>query len=531
MPSECTIRHFYFFFPLTSLFLSLECVTVVFSFVLIVGILFFVLFCPCVCVFVCVSVCAYVRVCVVCVFVFVYQVLSMQRIEEGRLVLENHPFSLRQMIQSTLRSFAAPLHEKHLQVQVILPSLDEFILQHIQKQQVTLEQNHETYIDIEIEKNESTETNGNTTSTNYATDNTNLGLNPASNVNTPIPPIGWTPSVPVTTLNRSTGGPGSASGSSPLNSSVGGGSNFGIASSNVNHPSITSQYHQNETSGPISIPIPLTVPTSTNVVQSSSSPSPPSSRSSSLPRWCVQGDLYRLRQVLANFLSNAIKLSPVNGKIIVALSIANLRLHHKFYQQFNTHIQSNRTTQNPTTQNTSVNLNPQPNNNGNSIRQTTATTTTPITTATTTTAAQVVPVPVSVPLVSYNTTTVDSRNGGTGVSSFTSPADVHRSDASDLPANSAGSTAAAATAFASGSQFGFDSGGPGSSSSVPSFAPSASVNSCLPVLGEAEFRLSVRDFGPGIAEADQANLFQGNPILHPLHLLFLFLSHAASRLY
>ena len=50
-------------------------------------------------------------------------VLSMQRIEEGKLELENEPFDLEKMLRLTLRSFAAPLADKELRVkfEVLLP--------------------------------------------------------------------------------------------------------------------------------------------------------------------------------------------------------------------------------------------------------------------------------------------------------------------------------------------------------------------------------------------------------------------------
>jgi len=43
-------------------------------------------------------------------------VLSMQKIEEGGLKLEKEEFDFEEMLEATLRSFEAPLHEKEIQL-------------------------------------------------------------------------------------------------------------------------------------------------------------------------------------------------------------------------------------------------------------------------------------------------------------------------------------------------------------------------------------------------------------------------------
>jgi len=381
----------------------------------------------------------------------------MQRIEEGRLVLENHPFSLRQMVKATLRSFAAPLEEKHLTVEVILPSLDEFILQHAQKQQTTLPQPSATVIDIG--NSEHRQTNTNTNLVSYASSNLNLALHATSD---------GTPSLPVTTFDHRSS---LASGSSTASTRTVDRSKFGIPGCNTQSECLPEHTDQDNSrqeqkadskrnqDEPVAITSVSTAPLTSNDI-------PSSPGASSLPRWCVQGDLYRLRQVLANIISNAIKVSAVNSKIIVALSIANLQLNHKFYEQLT----------NPTNDKNSFNLNRQPNHGDTSMRQTTT---------------------------NGDTTTVYSHPSRSVASS---------------PVNSSAPASPPVSARGFSSESVCDS-----RSGVPMLAPNLSVHSCLPVLGEAEFRLSVRDFGPGIAEADQANLFQGNErLVIPYHFHLLF---------
>jgi len=57
-------------------------------------------------------------------------VLSLQKIEEGKFDLEMAPFSPELLVQNTVESFRPSLQRKHLQINVIMQSLDKHVSSH-----------------------------------------------------------------------------------------------------------------------------------------------------------------------------------------------------------------------------------------------------------------------------------------------------------------------------------------------------------------------------------------------------------------
>jgi signal transduction histidine kinase len=55
-----------------------------------------------------------------------FSVLTIQRIEEGKMSLQYESFSMQQMIESTVRSFQSSFAARHLQVKINLPSASDW---------------------------------------------------------------------------------------------------------------------------------------------------------------------------------------------------------------------------------------------------------------------------------------------------------------------------------------------------------------------------------------------------------------------